>query len=204
VHTTVTSASSLSGDPAEAGDRPPAGNCRSRGRGMARTALFLGGLATGLLAVAGTSGAGPGRSDDAGLQAVRSLTKRYHDEAAAVAAGYVPTNDCVPGMGYHYVNFALIDDKVQASRPEVLLFVPTADGGRVLAGAEWLVVDADQDVATNDDKPSVYGHAFDGPMGGHGPGMPVHYDLHAWAWVNNPDGGFTAENPTVVCPPHDE
>jgi hypothetical protein len=34
--------------------------------------------------------------------------------------------------------------------------------------------------------------------------MPVHYDLHAWAWVDNPDGGFTAVNPTVVCPPREE
>lgn len=171
---------------------------------MVRAVVFLGALATGLLAVAGTSGARPGRSGEAGLQAVRSLTKKYHDQAAAVAAGYVPTDECVPGMGYHYVNFALFDDKLQPSRPEALLYVPTADGGRVLAGAEWLVVDADQDVGTDGDRPSVYGHPFDGPMEGHGPGMPVHYDLHAWAWVDNPAGVFTAVNPTVVCPPHEE
>jgi hypothetical protein len=179
-------------------------NRARRKRRTARTAVFVGALAMGLLAVAGTSGAGGGRSGEAGLQAVRALTKRYHNEAAAAAAGYVPTDECVPGMGYHYVNFGLLDDKLQPSRPEVLLFVPTADGGRVLAGAEWLVVDDDQDLSTDADRPSVYGHPFDGPMPGHGPGMPVHYDLHAWAWVDNPAGGFATFNSDIVCPSHEE
>ncbi|HEV2071348.1 MAG TPA: hypothetical protein VGR26_16275 [Acidimicrobiales bacterium] len=170
----------------------------------ARTAVFVGALATGLLAVAGTSGAGGGRSGEAGLQAVRSLTKRYQNEAAALAAGYMRTDECVPGMGYHYVNPGLVDDKLQPSRPEVLLFVPTADGGRVLAGAEWLVVDDDQDLRTDADRPSVFGHPFDGPMPGHGPGMPIHYDLHAWAWLDNPAGGFATFNSNIVCPPHEE
>ncbi len=73
-------------------------------------------------------------------------------------------------------------------------------GDAGLAAAEWIVVDREQDIATDDDHPAVFGHRFDGPMAGHFTGMPVHYDLHAWAWMENPDGGFTADNPTVNCP----
>ena len=41
--------------------------------------------------------------------------------------------------------------------------------------------------------------SFDGPMPGHEPGMPVHYDLHAYIWRHNPHGTFTAWNPNVHC-----
>lgn len=44
------------------------------------------------------------------------------------------------------------------------------------------------------------GVPFEGPMPGHGPGMPVHYDLHAWIWKANPEGTFTTWNPNVTCP----
>jgi hypothetical protein len=42
---------------------------------------------------------------------------------------------------------------------------------------------------------------FDGPMPGHAPDMPVHYDLHAWMYEANPDGLFKMWNPSVTCPP---
>lgn len=141
-----------------------------------------------------------GRSADAGLRAVRAWTERHQSETAAVADGYQRTDDCVPAMGYHYVDVSRIDGKFERIRPEALLYAPAADGGRVLAGAEWIVVDRDQDVTTDDDRPSLFGHPFDGPMPGHFPGMPVHYDLHAYAWVDNPAGGFAPWNSAITCP----
>lgn len=144
--------------------------------------------------------ADPGRSGDAGLRAAQAFTARYQSEAAAIADGFAPTDECVPNMGYHYVNFDRIDTKLEPSKPEAVLYVSEPGGGRRLAAAEWLVVDADQDLATDDDRPSVFGHAFDGPMPGHAPGMPIHYDLHAYAWVENPDGGFATWNPAISCP----
>ncbi len=44
------------------------------------------------------------------------------------------------------------------------------------------------------------GHPFEGPMEGHEPGMPIHFDLHAWVYRHNPDGELTSFNPTVRCP----
>ena len=167
---------------------------------LIRTAIALA-LAAGAFAVATTTaGAERGRSADAGLQAVRAWTDRYQAESAAIADGYSPTDECVPVMGYHYVDFSRLDTTLEPSRPEALLYASSPDGGRVLVGAEWIVVDRDQDLATDDDRPAVFGHDFDGPMPGHSPGMPIHYDLHAWAWTHNPDGGFATWNPTITCP----
>jgi hypothetical protein len=36
-------------------------------------------------------------------------------------------------------------------------------------------------------------------MLGHGPGMPIHYDLHLWIWAPNPRGMFAQYNPAVRC-----
>lgn len=123
-----------------------------------------------------------------------------YDEAVPHTTGFAGTG---AGDVDRWVR-ATLAELASASRPEVLLLVPTADGGQVLAGTEWIVVDDDQDLSTDADRPSVYGHPFDGPMPGHGPGMPVHYDLHAWAWVDNRAGGFATFNSDIVCPPHEE
>jgi hypothetical protein len=45
----------------------------------------------------------------------------------------------------------------------------------------------------------VNGQSFDGPMPGHNPDMPVHYDLHVWLYKYNPAGLFAAWNSRVNC-----
>jgi hypothetical protein len=40
---------------------------------------------------------------------------------------------------------------------------------------------------------------FDGPMEGHGAGMPIHYDLDVWIWQHDPAGMFAAWNPAGAC-----
>ena len=46
---------------------------------------------------------------------------------------------------------------------------------------------------------SVLGQTFDGPMPGHNPQMPWHYDLHAWVVESNPAGTFSMFNPSISC-----
>ena len=140
-------------------------------------------------------------------QALLVATERFVDPAAAVAAGYVPSEVCVavpggPGMGYHYVNPAYVADGVVApTRPDMLVYVPDGQGGRTLGAVEWMGVDPDQDLATSDGRPKLFGRIpFDGPMPGHEPGMPAHFDLHVWLYKDNPSGMFSAFNPTVSCP----
>jgi hypothetical protein len=69
----------------------------------------------------------------------------------------------------------------------------------VPAGFEECVRRFGTPALTDNDRPSNLGHAFDGPMPGHEPGIPVHYDLHAWVWRHNPAGGFAAWNSNVHC-----
>ena len=102
-------------------------------------------------------------------------------------------------MGVHYLNPALAAQAPDATRPSILLYAPTGDGGMRLLGAEWFQADADQDVHTDADRPTLFGQPFDGPMPGHNPMMPVHYDLHVWLFDSNPAGVFAAWNPSVRC-----
>ena len=83
--------------------------------------------------------------------------------------------------------------------PGILVYVPDHDGGLTLGAAEWFHADADQDLTTDGDRPSLFGIPFDGPMPGHEPGMAIHYDLHAWLFSPNPAGLVQPWNPAVHC-----
>ena len=71
---------------------------------------------------------------------------------------------------------------------------------RLVAAIEYVKNDADGDLGTDDDRPSLFGEPFDGPMEGHEPGQPVHYDLHAWMWRHNPAGELAQFNPGGELP----
>ena len=163
-----------------------------------RAALLV--ALTGSAALAATVVVGPvSAEEDAGLTAVREASARYWSEQVALDDGFSRTDFCVEDkklgfMGYHYVHHGRVDTQLVADEPEVVLYKQEKDGSRTLVGVEYLVIDDDQDLATVDDRPSLHGHVFDGPMPGHEPGMPVHYDLHVWAWQDNPAGAWSAWN----------
>jgi hypothetical protein len=137
------------------------------------------------------------------LARARFATLKYVSPKRAEADGYAPTTECVAspdgGMGLHYVNGALFaDPAVTVTKPEALLYEPTRWGPRLI-GVEYIKIDADQNLSTDNDRPSLFGVPFDGPMLGHSPGMPIHYDLHVWLWKHNPSGMFAQFNPRVHC-----
>jgi hypothetical protein len=132
------------------------------------------------------------------LAAVRAATAKYHNIDAAIADGYIPTDHCIDqpgsGMGYHFFNPGLGGDLVNDPlKPELLIYVPDGHGGKRLGAVEYFQADMGQA------HPTIFGQPFDGPMEGHEPGMPVHYDLHVWLWQHNPDGVFAPWNPSVSC-----
>lgn len=153
--------------------------------------MGLGALSVPDVALAGRDN-GKGQSE---LARVRQATAKYHNEQAAIDAGYVRTDHCVEDMGYHYVNLGLLfDGIIDAEQPEFLLFAPTSDGRRLVA-VEYLIPEEH-----TDDHPELFGTKFDGPMPEHEPGTTGdHYDLHAWIWSNNPDGILATFNPRVDC-----
>jgi hypothetical protein len=173
-------------------------------------ALFAGALAAPACGAAGAQTTAGPRVDSPAemhdqLEEVRRATKAYKDVEAAEAAGYVPAGPCAEdpkygGMGFHYENLALIEDgELDPLRPEVLVYQPTRNGNLRLGAVEYFQVDGDQDLATDDDRPWLFDVPFDGPMLGHNPVMPIHYDLHVWLYRHNPAGVFAMWNPRVSC-----
>jgi len=138
------------------------------------------------------------------LQAVRAAVAKFHSVDEATAAGYMPGSPCeqspAGAMGIHYIKPALFGPGNDPLNPEVLLYMPDANGKLRLVGVEYFSVDADQNLDTANDRPSLFGRGFDGPMLGHNPQMPIHYDLHVWVIEQNPSGVFAQWNPSIRCP----
>jgi hypothetical protein len=194
--------------------------CRARGlahdnrkeHDVKRTILAIG-IATALVAIGATAFAGiaatkaPTTADPVWttILKARKATAKYQDVRQALKDGYVRDSPCVQdptlgAMGIHYLNAAYAaNPSIQAGKPELLLYFPEANGALRLVAVEYFRPDADQDLATTDDRPSLAGIPFDGPMEGHNPTMPRHYDLHVWVWNWNPAGVFAQFNPTLHC-----
>jgi hypothetical protein len=137
------------------------------------------------------------------VQLVRDATKRFVDVNAATAAGYQPFLGCVSGpdhgaMGYHYVNSALVGDgELDASRPEALIYEATG-GGLQLVGVEFVVI-ADTWLARHGSPPVLEGQSFQFVNSPNRYGLPAHFELHVWAWRDNPNGAFVDWNNEVTC-----
>jgi len=146
------------------------------------------------------------------LDKLRAALEKYQDPFVAVHDGYFSTVGCVHypkggsegrvpykpgGMGIHFLNPKLVGPVPDPMRPSILIYEPSGDKLRLVA-VEWLVP-----LATGiKERPTLFGHPFDGPMEGHEPLMPHglhHYDLHLWLWKENPSGLFSPTNPNVKC-----
>jgi hypothetical protein len=137
------------------------------------------------------------------VQLVRDATKQFADVNAATAAGYQPFLGCVTGpdhgaMGNHYVNGALVGaGELDASRPQVLIYEPSG-GGLQLVGVEFVVI-ADAWLANHDSPPVLEGQTFQFVSSPNRYGLPAHFELHVWAWRQNPKGAFVDWNTKVTC-----
>lgn len=125
----------------------------------------------------------------------------FQDLEMAEAAGYVSTmetlgcfeNPEVGGMGLHYLNESLMDDQVDATQPEALVYELDSQGEIVgLVGHEYIVP---LEAWTAEEPPSLFGIDF------HEHGTLPLWILHAWIWKDNPIGTFNDWNPKVrLCP----
>ena len=79
------------------------------------------------------------------LQVVRDATRRFKVVSQAEAEEYGLLFGCVSGdgegaMGLHYVNQKLLSEgKVDATRSQIVIYEPMADGSLRLIGADYLV-----------------------------------------------------------------
>ena len=176
-----------------------------------------------------STAAGADGEQEAALAAVRRATAAFHDVDQAIAAGYgnptggVCEQSAAGAMGVHSANATLVrNPAIVIETPEVLLYLPTPEGGYRLVGVEYFQTVMVRNRTTNvvapwrgsvrwDDPqygglyelvnqaPALFGRTFDGPMAGHTPTMPWHYELHVWAWAPNPSGVFASWNPSLSC-----
>ena len=129
------------------------------------------------------------------LVEAKRATAKYHDIQNALDDGFVQFSPCVsvPGlgaMGFHYGNIGrIMNPNVDASEPEVLLYIPDEDGEMRLVGLEYVVPGFLSPTA-----PELFGrpYDFDAPRS--------QWALHVWAWRNNPSGTFAPFNPKLECP----
>lgn len=143
--------------------------------------------------------ADPGVARD--LAIVRAATKAFSDTAVAHAAGYPTTNtppcladSTMGGMGQHFVNRALVDDKVELEHPEILLYSQQPGGKVKLVAVEYII--PYRLVPRDSTAPRIFGRAMlqNDPL--------KLWNLHVWAYEENPSGLFAEWNPAVKCGAH--
>lgn len=140
------------------------------------------------------------------VEKVRRATARFKDINAATSSGWVPGTPCVSGpnsgaMGVHFIQPSRLRDGVlNSDEPEALIYEPLPGGAFRLVAVEFIVVAEDwARLHPDGSAPSVEGHLMNYVGAPNRYGLPAFYELHVWAWENNPDGNFADWNTQVSC-----
>lgn len=145
------------------------------------------------------------------LADVRSATAKYNDPENAVADGYIPEENPVCGMGYHYPHEDLVEGIVafeengdlsvlteylgslDRTEPPVITYGEDDDGNLVLGAVEYLTFDTSDDLFTETEDDQW--EPFIPPLGV--------YAMHAWVHFPNPEGVFHSTNPRPQFSKHE-
>jgi hypothetical protein len=102
-------------------------------------------------------------------------------------------------MGIHYVNGALVaDGEIDVTHPEALIYEPVGDKRR-LVGVEY-IVDAATWLSNHDNTPpALDGQDFQFVGAPNRFNLAPFFELHVWAWRENPQGAFVDWNNQVSC-----
>jgi hypothetical protein len=138
------------------------------------------------------------------VQDVREATRQFIDVNNAGPAGYEPVFGCVSGpdhgaMGVHYVNGGLVGDgQIDVAHPEALIYEP-AGNKRRLVGVEYIVDAATWLKNNNNTPPALDGQDFQFVAAPNRFNLADFFELHVWAWRDNPQGAFVDWNNQVTC-----
>ncbi|MES2523400.1 MAG: hypothetical protein V4617_11925 [Gemmatimonadota bacterium] len=136
----------------------------------------------------------------------RRATERFKDIGIAVEESYLKVGPDFPAMGEHWVNAErIMRAEFDPARPAILTYA-TIDGKHTLTGAVYALAlrpgekppaipDRAQwhdHVGTIDEESLLFGH--DRQTGSDDLRLVV---MHAWLWVENPDGMFATDNWTL-------
>ena len=180
---------------------------RKSTRCMLRLGLLSTLAAAGPLLAAGT-GAGDSEQEQAApatlVQIVRQATEKFIDVNAATAAGYAPAFGCVTGpdmgaMGVHYINSALVSGgQLNADQPQALIYEPVGKAMK-LVGVEYITLAENWLTAHQQAPPVLEGQLLQYIGTPNRYGLPGLFELHVWAWRDNPHGAFVDWNTHVSC-----
>ena len=129
------------------------------------------------------------------VEKVRKANDRFKDVKVAVAEGYSPI-PCASGltggaMGIHYVNGEFLKSgKVDVEHPQAIMYEPQAGGKLDLIAVEYIAFKGPA---------SLEGHLFNFVSEPNRYGLDKFYEMHVWAWRENPTGTFADMNPKVSC-----
>jgi hypothetical protein len=138
------------------------------------------------------------------VQLVRKGTNQYIDVNNATAAGYGSFLGCVAGtdhgaMGVHYVNPTLLGNlTLDPAQPQALIYEPS-NGAMTLVGVEFILDSASWLAANNNTPPVLDGQVFNFVGAPNRFNIPSFFELHVWAWRDNPQGAFVDWNNHVTC-----
>ena len=135
----------------------------------------------------------------------RAATERFKDQNVAAADGYRRLGPDFPAMGEHWANGELVvRGEFDAARPGLLTYA-RINGVPTLTGVVYALPLSDSEtpppfpfdrslwhdhIGTIEDESMLLAHdAPHGPTGGLRLAV-----LHAWIWMDNPDGTFVTDN----------
>ncbi|MFZ1098378.1 MAG: hypothetical protein WAN26_03110 [Steroidobacteraceae bacterium] len=143
------------------------------------------------------------------IDKVRNATARYLDINVPLHEQWVVATPCVSGpdtgaMGVHLVlpsRLSPTEVLLDATQPQALIYEPKADGSWRLVGVEFIVLETAW-AASN--PPANSGPALQGNLLNYIPypnryGLPAFYEMHVWAWQDNPKGTYADWNTQVTC-----
>jgi hypothetical protein len=102
-------------------------------------------------------------------------------------------------MGFHWVNGNLLDETLDPTKPEVLVYAPDKHGKLKLAALEYVIFqDAWYAHHPAGSMPELFGQML---MVGDAARfqIPPFFALHVWLYQDNPSGMFASFNPNVSC-----
>ena len=138
------------------------------------------------------------------VQDVRAATKQFINVNNAAPAGYAPAFGCVTGpdhgaMGIHYVNGDLVGlGQLDIAHPQALIYEPIGNKRR-LVGVEYIVDSATWLQNNNNTPPTLDGQDFQFVAAPNRFNLNSFFELHVWAWQDNPQGAFVDWNDNVTC-----
>ena len=147
------------------------------------------------------------------IDKVRRYNTQFWDLNFAKSQGWVEATPCVSGpnegaMGVHFLKppktkydpDPTADGVLDGANPEALIYEPIGNGWLRLVGVEFIqLVDDWNTRHPEGGTPMVEGHLMNLVPAPNRYGLGAFYELHVWAFEENPRGSFADWNTHVKC-----